>query len=245
MKVLGEALKKERELRDVTLDEIANEINIGVRFLEALENEDFSSIPGKFYIKHYIRSYLRAIGADEIAFFNKHKEYIDQVLEKPAEETSQYLEKVDYSKFSKRRLVIAMSIVAVLAVALTLLLVVLSTRKPAPPRNAESIVVPPPRSAFLLPASLTVPDSSALQVELSFSDRCWLQVSGGREKIIEATYEAGQQVKIGGYRLTVMLGNPRAVRLTVNGREITYFRQALVPETIVLDPAGLEALFRR
>ena len=37
----GERLKRERELREVTLDEITSATRIGSRFLEALENEDW------------------------------------------------------------------------------------------------------------------------------------------------------------------------------------------------------------
>ena len=39
----GERLKREREMREVSLDEISAATRIGIRFLEALENEAAAS----------------------------------------------------------------------------------------------------------------------------------------------------------------------------------------------------------
>ena len=43
----GERLKRERELREVTLDEVSKSTRISARFLHALENEDWPKLPGQ------------------------------------------------------------------------------------------------------------------------------------------------------------------------------------------------------
>ena len=41
----GERMQREREMRTITLDEIAESTKIGTRMLHALEEEDFSKLP--------------------------------------------------------------------------------------------------------------------------------------------------------------------------------------------------------
>jgi len=62
MASFGEALKRERELRDISVKEIAEATNIPARFLEALEENNFEILPGGAYNRGFIRSYARHIG---------------------------------------------------------------------------------------------------------------------------------------------------------------------------------------
>src|ERR1700676_132511 len=61
----GERLKRERELREVTLAEITAATRIGPRFLEALENEDWEKLPGGVFNRGFVRSVARYLGLDE------------------------------------------------------------------------------------------------------------------------------------------------------------------------------------
>jgi cytoskeleton protein RodZ len=61
----GERLKRERELREVTLQEITSATRIGTRFLEALENEDWGKLPGGVFNRGFVRSVAKYLGLDE------------------------------------------------------------------------------------------------------------------------------------------------------------------------------------
>jgi cytoskeletal protein RodZ len=61
----GAQLKKIREQRGITLDQISSSTKIGVRFLCALEEEHFEQLPGGIFNKGFVRSYARTIGVDE------------------------------------------------------------------------------------------------------------------------------------------------------------------------------------
>lgn len=65
MASFGDKLKREREMRGVTLDEIAESTKIARRHLEALETEDFASLPGGVFNKGFVRAYAHFIGIDE------------------------------------------------------------------------------------------------------------------------------------------------------------------------------------
>ena len=64
MASFGEELKRERELRDISLKEIAEATNISIRLLEALEQNNFGVLPGGAYTRGFIRSYARHIGVN-------------------------------------------------------------------------------------------------------------------------------------------------------------------------------------
>jgi cytoskeletal protein RodZ len=61
----GEHLKREREMRGVSLEEIAAATRINTRFLEAIENERWDQLPGGVFNRGFIRSIARYLGMDE------------------------------------------------------------------------------------------------------------------------------------------------------------------------------------
>jgi len=61
----GEKLRRERELRGITLEEVAIATKIGTRNLRALEEEKFSQLPGGIFNKGFVRAYSRYVGIDE------------------------------------------------------------------------------------------------------------------------------------------------------------------------------------
>ena len=65
MEPFGARLKKEREQRGVTLDDIALSTKIGKRFLSALEEDHFEELPGGIFSKGFVRAYARHLGIDE------------------------------------------------------------------------------------------------------------------------------------------------------------------------------------
>jgi cytoskeleton protein RodZ len=65
MPAFGENLRREREMRGVSLEEISSATKISMRFLEAIEQEEFSKLPGGIFSRSFIRTYARYLGLDE------------------------------------------------------------------------------------------------------------------------------------------------------------------------------------
>jgi cytoskeletal protein RodZ len=61
----GERLKRERELREVSLEEVAKGTRIAERFLQALENEQWDKLPGGVFGRGFVRSIARYLGLSE------------------------------------------------------------------------------------------------------------------------------------------------------------------------------------
>jgi cytoskeleton protein RodZ len=65
MGLFGDRLRREREMRGITLDEITESTKISRRHLEALEGEHFDQLPGGVFNKGFVRAYARFLGIDE------------------------------------------------------------------------------------------------------------------------------------------------------------------------------------
>jgi cytoskeleton protein RodZ len=61
----GEGLKREREKKKITLDQVAVSTKIGVRMLRALEEQKFDQLPGGIFNKGFVRAYARYLALDE------------------------------------------------------------------------------------------------------------------------------------------------------------------------------------
>jgi cytoskeleton protein RodZ len=65
MGAFGERLRREREMRGISLNEISESTKISRRHLEALESEDFDALPGGVFNRGFVRAYARFVGIDE------------------------------------------------------------------------------------------------------------------------------------------------------------------------------------
>lgn len=68
----GQELRRERETRGVALESITGITKISGRHLLALEEENFTALPGGVLNKGIVRGYARACGMDEEAWVNRY-----------------------------------------------------------------------------------------------------------------------------------------------------------------------------
>ena len=62
---IGELLKTTREQRGIPLREVSDETRISIRYLEAIESNDYKRLPGGIFNRSFVRAYARCIGYDE------------------------------------------------------------------------------------------------------------------------------------------------------------------------------------
>ncbi|KUP32930.1 hypothetical protein AU387_11525 [Bacillus halotolerans] len=87
MTELGIRLKEAREEKAMSLDDLQAATKIQKRYLTALEEGNYDIIPGKFYVRAFIKQYAEAVGLDADQLFEEHKKdipntYHDDVSEK-------------------------------------------------------------------------------------------------------------------------------------------------------------------
>ena len=57
----GVLLRAVREARGLTLETIASRTNISLKYLEALEADDFERLPSATFVRGYVREYARQL----------------------------------------------------------------------------------------------------------------------------------------------------------------------------------------
>jgi len=62
---IGEKLRLAREARGIALRDISEQTRISIRYLEAIEVDDFKRLPGGIFNRSFIRAYAKFIGYDE------------------------------------------------------------------------------------------------------------------------------------------------------------------------------------
>ncbi len=75
---IGAYLKRERELREVSLERVSEVTRIPRSTLEHLEADDLERLPGRAYVVGYLRAYASVVGLD-----------VDEVLLRYQEETGE------------------------------------------------------------------------------------------------------------------------------------------------------------
>ncbi|MGA8073268.1 MAG: RodZ domain-containing protein [Candidatus Acidiferrales bacterium] len=68
----GERLKRERELRGVSLDEVSGATRINTKYLEALETEQWDQLPGGVFNRGFIRTIARYLGINEDGMISEY-----------------------------------------------------------------------------------------------------------------------------------------------------------------------------
>jgi cytoskeletal protein RodZ len=112
----GEYLKRERELRGVSLKDISEVIRVSLNLLEALERDDYDMLPHPAYVKGYIKSYCKYLGLDENDAALRFELYLKESPEKVKELKAPTLERE--SRLSPNALVAILLSAGVLGVAL-------------------------------------------------------------------------------------------------------------------------------
>jgi cytoskeletal protein RodZ len=64
MKSLGAKLRLERERQKLGIEKIAEDTRIGLRYLQAIEADDQTSLPGEFFYRAFVRQYSKYLGWD-------------------------------------------------------------------------------------------------------------------------------------------------------------------------------------
>jgi cytoskeletal protein RodZ len=62
---LGEKLRQAREERDISISEVAEHTRISPLYLQAIENDEFKTLPGGIFNKGFIKSFAKYVGIDE------------------------------------------------------------------------------------------------------------------------------------------------------------------------------------
>ena len=84
---IGEYLRRERELRQITLEEMVHGTKIALQRLKELENDRLEDMPAEIFVRGFIKSYAEFIGLNPDEVILRYEEELKALQEKEATET--------------------------------------------------------------------------------------------------------------------------------------------------------------
>ena len=78
---LGQYLRREREMRGVSLADVSEETKVKRRFLEVIEAGEHGDLPSPIYVRGFLRSYAAFIGLEAGDVLQRYQEALDQQVE--------------------------------------------------------------------------------------------------------------------------------------------------------------------
>ena len=61
---IGTLLRSQRELKNISIQEVSQKTKININILKSLENDDLNKLPNKTYVKGFVKNYAKTIGLD-------------------------------------------------------------------------------------------------------------------------------------------------------------------------------------
>jgi cytoskeleton protein RodZ len=239
MASLGQELKKERESRNISIEEMASATKIVGRYLTALEADRLVDMPGGFFIKGIIRSYARYLGLDESAILARYDEA--GLLGSPGR-TRGTAGDVKFSLPDVRRnnrILVYAVVGAVIILFLAALMffwrscrprprsasavqaaVVIPEAPPSSPPPAEKAAGNPAGKPSEAPAKTGKQEEpKGLAMDISFQADTWIQVFTDGNPKLSGLYTAGQQVRVEAEKeFRIDVGNAGGVTFQLNGK---------------------------
>ncbi len=221
---VGDRLRAARQKAGVDLSDIATRTRIPLRHLAAIEAGDYAALPAQTYCIGFVKSYARAVGADEVELTR------DLRTELGLESHDRSNSHVDYDAADPAR--VPTKWVAFTALGLALLLALgygLFTRgyfggtqsaAVATTEEVEDPVVANTGGNFVVGAPVV---AATGQVVLTATDKVWLRIYDKNNKVlVQKEMAPGETFAVPDGTDTPMIRTrlPHKLKITVGGKEV-------------------------
>jgi cytoskeletal protein RodZ len=210
---IGNSLREARIRKGLDYPEIEQATKIRVRYLRALEDEEFRVLPASTYVKGFLRTYADYLGLDGGLYVDEYNSrYVIGEEEPP-------LRRASVSTHRHRRVESRVVVIALAAIAIVTALVIAafkSTDSGSKSPSASSQTLPKAKKKHhatkgtVVPATLIVTATSPTYVKLRLSSPSGKQVFAG-------TLDTGQWHRWYAKRFWIAASDPSGVHVTVNG----------------------------
>jgi cytoskeleton protein RodZ len=248
MESIGDYLKRERELRNITLEEVANATKINIGILRTIEEGQTERFPAEVFVRGFIRCYAQYIGLDPNDVLLRyhpqtkspeHQEEISPPPEKP--------EKKIWLFFSRHRKSLGVSISIIIIVLLLSLVINIGKKEtlkkeqtplskshaPAHLRPVEANRVVDQAKTYT-PEQTNVPAPQAKAQEAPqlqnkkqhelravFKENTWVQAMIDEQNRQEYSFKAGETISwTMDNKIRLLIGNAGGVDLYLDGEQL-------------------------
>ena len=248
----GQMLRAAREEKKWSFMDTEDTTKIRVRYIQALEEEDYDVLPGTTYVKGYLRTYAKQLGLnpDEIIGL-----YNDSIMPeaRPILESPHVLVKARPSWV--RPMIIGSMAVLALVLAIVIASLYQPGNKVADSPYSPTALPSAPKPAAVAPAAsppvVTNPENvvaatqDGLTAQLVFTQDCWIEVRVDGQPPFQGLFHAGMTKELKGTSKIelVRIGNASGLSVTLNGKALPSFEDAgKVVNNVILTQDTLKTL---
>lgn len=242
----GTWLRRQREMREIDLREIADKTKISLRYLKAMEQDRFELLPAPVFARGFLREYSKYVGlnADEVVNYylsTQHGQSLEEEASEELVDPGSSRGPVTRGAFLALLLIVA---VALLAYFLFYRQSQEDARRAAPPPIAPPATetvpteVPPPPEEEVL--------SAPLVVTLDFTQECWVEARVDGAPQVSRLFVAGESIQLEGEEsVELSLGNGGGVEVQVNNMPLDLDADEGEIVSVTIDPATVQRLRQR
>lgn len=253
MASLGQELKKAREDRGTTLHEIADATNIGVRFLQAIENDTYDILPGGVFNRAFVKKFANEVKYDEAQALKMYDEQIGDAGAEPQRTSYKPIEEFDSRSGSGNGFLL--SLLALIILSAGAYLAYEYFKAPAPEEtptqeerandtSSASAAKPEPTAT---PQSEDLAVANELKVQLiANTEQCWLSAKVDNEKSQQMLLNPGDVREFTVTdKLVLNIGNMPALNIRINGKlanpeKLAPNRKSVVAENVVITKGNFQ-----
>jgi transcriptional regulator with XRE-family HTH domain len=220
---IGNTLREARVRRNLTLQQVEEDTKIRVKYVQAMENEDFDVMPGATYVKGFLRTYSQYLALDPEVMLDEYRSRGVKTAE--IQEPFGGVSMLGAPRRHRgRNTVVFVAVICLLVLGVIWILGRGSDTPPSTKPGALGITSPSPSvSKPAKPQKTTTPVVKG-ELRVSAPDaEIWLEVrrdGSAGAVLFSGTVKKGKTRVFVGDVLWLRLGNPSAVRLRIEGREI-------------------------
>jgi cytoskeleton protein RodZ len=225
----GDWLRRQREMREISLRDIADRTKISLRYLEAMEDDRFDLLPAPIFAKGFLREYARYVGLSPDEVVNH---YLAVQQQQSPEEDGVKKDQTLVNRPHRVKPVRSWTYGLFLAIAVLVLMALIWAlvwynnhrrgQQPAaetPPSSmtspAESEVAQPAVAAPVIPDKPSAP----LEITLDFTADCWVEVRVDDKPFLSEQRVQGESLPIEAQKsVDIKLGDAAAAEIQVNGQ---------------------------
>jgi cytoskeleton protein RodZ len=236
MASFGENLRRERELRGVSLREIADQTKIGIRLLQALEQDRIDVLPGGIFRKSFVRQYAKHLGLDA-------ERLVAEFIYAHGEPSPAHIVRTPEPRG------LPLGTLATLGGLGALALVSFVKSRPAE-RPAEALqasaapVAPPSEDVYPAAQPAAATDPQNLVLTLSARESCWVAVQVDGQTVLNRVLAGGEtQTLEAEGEIVLSVGNAGGLAFSVNDKPgVPLGRAGEVKRNIVITRKNLPNL---
>jgi hypothetical protein len=222
---IGETLARARQDAGLSITQISQQTRIRETVIRGIEHDDFTPCGGDFYARGHIRSVAAMVGADVVPLIQEYDTAHGGTSQASASETPGPGAPL---RLPRRRRADWGAAIGLVIAAVVICGVVHACGRPAHDVNAAARHKPVPVPAPAPPARRAVPGAVPGQphrpvlVQLAAAEGCWVGVYAADGTLKWQAYVPAGAARswVFAHRVSIKIGNPRDIVLTVNGHRI-------------------------